>query len=100
MGSQRNHQKRKGKSEVPMESAISCKKRTKKRSDFQEKEAKSNESNKISRTMNACIVEAHESTRQRLESSVPKNLENHIAGKRYNSMSHDSLMARSMDQNW
>ena len=29
----------------------------------------------------ACIVEAHGSTRQRLESSLPKNHEDHIAGK-------------------
>ena len=41
-------------------------------SSLQETEAKSCESNKIPKTKRACIVEAHESTRQRLESSLPK----------------------------
>ena len=49
-----------------------CKRGAKKRSGFQETEAKSCESNKIPKTMHACIVEVHESTRQRLESSPPK----------------------------
>ena len=40
-------------------------------SSLQETEAKS-ESNKIPKTKRACVVEAHESTRQRLESSRPK----------------------------
>ena len=48
--------------EVPTEAAMPCKKGTKKRSSFQDTEAKSCESNK----------EAHESTRQRLESPLPK----------------------------
>ena len=63
---------------------------TLKRSSFQETEAKS--SNKIPKTKHACIVEAHESTRQRLESSQPKDHENHIAGKGYNSMTHHKLV--------
>ena len=59
---------------VPMEAAMPCKKkRTKKRSGSQETEAKSCESNMIPKTKHACIVEAHESTRQRLESSPPKD---------------------------
>ena len=33
-------------------------------------------------------MEAHESTRQCLESSLPKNHEDHIAGKGYTSMTH------------
>ena len=49
-----------------------CKKGTKKHSGFQETEAKSDESSKISKTKHACIVEAHEFTRQRLESSRTK----------------------------
>ena len=69
-----------------------CKKGTKKRSSFQETEAKSCESNKIPKTKHACIVEAHESTRQRLESSLPTNDEDHIAGKGYNSMTHYNLV--------
>ena len=34
-----------------------------------------------SKTNHACIVEAHEPTRQRLESSLPKGHEDHIAGR-------------------
>ena len=68
--------------EVPTEAAMPCKKGIKKRSSFQDTEAKSCESNK----------EAHESTRQRLESSPPKNHEYHIAGKGYNSMNHYNVV--------
>ena len=35
----------------------------------------------IPKTIHECIVESHESTRQRLESSQLKNHEDHIAGK-------------------
>ena len=69
-----------------------AKKGTRKRSGFQETEAKSCESNKIPKTKHARIVDAHESTRQRLESSLPKDLEDHIAGKGYNSMTHYNLV--------
>ena len=37
----------------------------------------------IPKTKYACIVDAHESTTQRLESSLPKNHEDHFAGKGY-----------------
>ena len=37
-------------------------------------------------------MEAHESTRQRVESSLPKDHEDHIAGKGYNSMAHNHLV--------
>ena len=68
--------------EVPPEAAVPCTTRgTKKRSGFQETEAKSCESNKFPKTRHACIVEAHESTRQRLESSLPEDHEDDIAGK-------------------
>ena len=67
--------------EVPMDAAMPCKKGTTKQLPFQETEAKSCESNKIPKTKHACIVEAHESTRQRLESSLPKDREDHIAVK-------------------
>ena len=73
---------------VPMEAAMLCKKGTKKLSSFQETEAKSCESNRIPKTRHACIVEAHESPRQRLESSLPKGHEEHIAGKGHNSLTH------------
>ena len=39
-----------------------------------------------------CMVESHESTRQRVESSQPKNHEDHIAGKGFTSMTHYSLV--------
>ena len=39
-----------------------------------------------------CIVKAPESTRQRLESHLPKDHEDHIAGKGYNSMAHCTLV--------
>ena len=49
------------------------------------------EFNKIPRTSHPCIVEAHESTRQRVESSLPQDHEDHIVGKGYNSMTHYNL---------
>ena len=45
----------------------------------------------IPKTKHACIVKAHESTRQRLESSLTKKHEDHIAGKGYTSMTHYNL---------
>ena len=39
-----------------------------------------------------CIVEAHESTRKRLESTLPRNHEDHIAEKGFNSTSHYHLV--------
>ena len=44
--------------EVPMEAAMPCKKRSKKRSSFRGTEAESCESNKIPKTKHACIVES------------------------------------------
>ena len=43
---------------------------------------------KTPKTICGCILESHESTRQRLESSQPKNHEDHIASKRFLSMTH------------
>ena len=58
--------------EVPIEAAMPCNIGTKKRSNFQETEAKSDdESNKTLKTKHACVVEAHEPTRKHLESSPP-----------------------------
>ena len=37
-------------------------------------------------------MDTHESTRQRLESSAPKDHEDHIAGKGYYSMTHYNLV--------
>ena len=77
-----------GKFEVPI-----AKKGRKKRSGFQETEAKSCESNNIPKTKHASIVEAHGSTRQRLE-SPPKDHEDHVAGKGHNSMTHYNFCAQ------
>ena len=46
------------------------------------------------RSRYACIVEAHESTRKRLEKTQLKDHEDRIAGKGFNSMSHYNLVHR------
>ena len=40
----------------------------------------------------ACILEASESTRMRMEESLPKYHEDHIAGKGDNSLQHHNLV--------
>ena len=40
----------------------------------------------------ACILEAHESTRKRLEPTLPRNHEDHIAEKGFNSLTHRNLV--------
>ena len=72
-----------------------CKKGTKKHFGFQETEAKSDVSNKIPKTRHACIVEAQESTRQRLESTLSRNHEDHIAERVFNSLTHYNLVHKS-----
>ena len=44
------------------------------------------------KTKFACIVEADESTRKRLEGSLPKDQEDHITGKGINSLDHYNLV--------
>ena len=39
-------------------------------------------------------MEAHESTRKRLESSLPRNHEDHIAEKGFNSISHNNWVRK------
>ena len=39
----------------------------------------------------ACILEASESTRMRMEESLPKYHEDHIAGKGHSSLQHNNL---------
>ena len=51
-------------------------------------------SEKIPQTIHGCIVESHETTRQRAESSQPKNHEDRIAGKGFTSMSHYNLVPK------
>ena len=55
------------------------------------KNCKSGGSNKI-KTKLACILEADESTRLRMENSLPNHHEDHIAGKGDNSLQHYNLV--------
>ena len=55
-----------------------CKKGARSQSSSPEKRATNDEFGKISKTKCACFVEAHESNRQRLESSLPKHQDDHI----------------------
>ena len=52
-------------------------------------------SDKIQKTNHACIVEAHESTRKRLESTLPKRYEDHFAEKGFHSKSHNNLVMQT-----
>ena len=69
-----------------------CKKRTKSKksssSPPQETERRGRKPYSISKMKHACTVEAHGSTRQRLESSLQKNHADHIAGRGKTSMTH------------
>ena len=49
-------------------------------------------SQKIPKTICGCFVESHESTRQRVESSLPTKHEDHIAGKGFTSMTRYNLV--------
>ena len=49
-------------------------------------------SEKCSKKLYECILESHQSTRQRVESSQSKNHGDHIADKGFNSMSHCNLV--------
>ena len=44
------------------------------------------------KTMYPCIVETQESTRKRLESTRPRNHDDHIAEKGFNSLIHNNLV--------
>ena len=48
-------------------------------------------SQKIPNTIHGCIVESHESTRQRVESSLGQNMKIAFAGKGFTSMTHYNL---------
>ena len=48
------------------------------------------------KTKCACIAEAQESTRKRLESTVLGSHEDHIAEKGFNSINHFNLVARGV----
>ena len=66
-----------------------CKIGTKKRSNCLRKTASAtDESNQNPKTKLVCIVEAHESTRKRLESTLSRNHDDHIAEGGFNSLIH------------
>ena len=65
--------------DTPVAVAIPCK--------IMKKNCGSGASNKI-KTKLACILEASESTRMRMEESLPKHHEDHFAGKGNNSLQH------------
>ena len=64
-----------------MESALPCKMDTRKRARKPQETVASECTDSHKKTMYACIVEAHESTRKRLDSILPRNPEDHIAEK-------------------
>ena len=80
-----------------MEAAMPCKKRTKPLNRAHRARLRKLRGGRqpysIPKTKHAWIVEAHRAQRgQRLESSLPKNHEDHIAGKGYTSMTHYNLV--------
>ena len=84
-GVQSNHEKRAGKLEVTMEAAALH-------------EVKNHQcmetcgESGTRKSKHACIMEAHESTRKRSEWTLPKDHEDRIAGKGFNSSSHYNLV--------
>ena len=69
-----------------MDAAMPCKKNPKSLSSSQATRVRLEASNEVPKTKYGCMVEARESTRQRVEPSLPKNHEDLIAGKGHNSM--------------
>ena len=69
-----------------------CKMGTRKRLRKLREALASEDTNPHKKTKYACIVEAHESTRTRLESTLPRNHEDHIAEKGFNSINHYKLV--------
>ena len=78
--------------EVPMEAAMPCKMGTRKRITEPQQTAASRIMESNRKTKVACIVEAHESTRKRVESTLPRSHEDHIAQKGLNSESRNNLV--------
>ena len=72
--------------ETPMAPAVPCK--TCKKSKHGETRSKTN----YFKFKFACILEAGESTRLRMEESLPNHHEDHIAGKGHNSLQHYNLV--------
>ena len=76
-----------------MKAAVPCKLRTTKRPNkLLEADSEIQGSNR--KTKHACIVEALESMRKRLESTLPRNHEDHIAEKGFNWRSQNNLVRK------
>ena len=71
--------------EIRMEAAMPCKIR-------KNRHRKTCSPSDIRKTKMACIVEADESTRKRLEGTLPEHHEHHSAGKGSNSLNHYNLV--------
>ena len=80
------------KMETPLEAAMPCKMETRKRFKKLRQTAASGNTHRHKKTTYACIVEAHESERKRLESTLPRNNDDHIAKKGFNSLTHCGLV--------
>ena len=83
--------------EIPIEAAVPCKLRTTKRpSKVLETDSDTRGSNNnIPKTKHVYIVEGHESARKRLEFTLPKDHEDHIVEKGFNSLSQWTKNGRS-----
>ena len=78
--------------EVQMKAAMPCKKKNTSYSPCRKlQQGLVGAPDKVPKTKYACIVESHESTRQRTEPTPQKGNENHIAGKGHNSVNHYNL---------
>ena len=78
--------------EVPMEAAMFLQDGTRKRALKLRETAASENTNPCKKTKYVCTVEAYESTRRRLECTLPKNHEDHVVEKGLNSFHHCNLV--------
>ena len=77
---------------TPMAPALPCK--TCKKNNHGETRSKSNDF----KSKFACILEASEATRMRMEEALPKYHEDHIVGKGNNSLQHHNMVHKSLKQ--
>ena len=69
-----------------------CQTVTRKRSKELRETVASGDTHPHKKTKCACIVEAHESTRKRFESTLSRNPDDYIAEKGFNSLTHYNLV--------
>ena len=91
LGVQVNHQKTQGRRRFRWKPLCNLK-TTERPFKLRQIDSQSEGSNKIWKTKHACIVEAHESARKRLETTLPKDHEDHIAEQGFNSLSQHDLV--------